>query len=73
LRRTEAWTYVPDPRYTAIAVSSVRADRRAIRFADLARDAVAARCGTVIELRGDEALAVFESTPQAVRAAVEFQ
>src|SRR6266540_5927416 len=43
------------------------------RFADLARDAVEARGGRVIELRGDEALAVFESAPQAVRAAVEFQ
>ncbi len=43
------------------------------RFADLARDAVEARCGRVIELRGDEALAVFESPGQAVRAAVEFQ
>jgi WD40 repeat protein/class 3 adenylate cyclase len=43
------------------------------RFADLARDAVEARGGRVIELRGDEALAVFESPSQAVRAAVEFQ
>jgi WD40 repeat protein/class 3 adenylate cyclase len=43
------------------------------RFADLARDAMEARNGRVIELRGDEALAVFESPVQAVRAAVEFQ
>ncbi len=43
------------------------------RFADLARDAVEARGGRVIELRGDEALAVFESPSQAVRAAIEFQ
>src|SRR6266545_649008 len=43
------------------------------RFADRARDAVEARGGRVIELRGDEALAVFESAAQAVRAAVEFQ
>ena len=43
------------------------------RFADLARDAVEARGGRVIELRGDEALAVFKSPSQAVRAAVEFQ
>lgn len=43
------------------------------KFADLARDAVEARGGEVIELRGDEALAVFASTPQAVRAALEFQ
>jgi WD40 repeat protein/class 3 adenylate cyclase len=49
------------------------AARLAKRFADLARDAVEARRGRVIELRGDEALAVFDSTAQAVRAAVEFQ
>jgi WD40 repeat protein/class 3 adenylate cyclase len=49
------------------------AARLATRFADLARDAVEARGGRVIELRGDEALAVFESTPQAVRAGLEFQ
>ena len=41
------------------------------RFAGLARDAVEARGGSVIELRGDEALAVFLSPKQAVRAAVE--
>lgn len=49
------------------------AARLAKAFADLARDAVEARSGTVIELRGDEALAVFPSTSQAVRAAVELQ
>src|SRR4029450_7905071 len=43
------------------------------RFADLARDAVEARSGLVIELRGDEALAVFDHPGQAVRAALEFQ
>jgi WD40 repeat protein/class 3 adenylate cyclase len=43
------------------------------KFADLARDSVEARGGRVIELRGDEALAVFASTGQAVRAALEFQ
>ena len=43
------------------------------RFADLARDAVAARNGSVLELRGDEALAVFGSPAQAVRAALELQ
>jgi len=47
------------------------AARLAKRFADLARDAVEARSGRVIELRGDEALAVFESCSQAVRAATE--
>jgi WD40 repeat protein/class 3 adenylate cyclase len=49
------------------------AAKLAKRFADLARDAVEGRRGRVIELRGDEALAVFDSTAQAVRAAVEFQ
>jgi WD40 repeat protein/class 3 adenylate cyclase len=49
------------------------AARLAMTFADLARDAVEARGGSVIELRGDEALAVFSSTIQAIRAAVEFQ
>ncbi|HYS82656.1 MAG TPA: AAA family ATPase, partial [Anaeromyxobacteraceae bacterium] len=49
------------------------AARLATRFADLARDSVEARGGRVIELRGDEALAVFDSTVQAVRAALELQ
>lgn len=49
------------------------AARLARRFAELARDAVAARDGRVIELRGDEALAVFESPRQAVLASVELQ
>lgn len=40
-------------------------------FAGLARDAVEARGGRVIELRGDEALAVFSSPASAVRAATE--
>ena len=47
------------------------AARLAGAFASLARDAVAARGGRVIELRGDEALAVFEAPRQAVRAAVD--
>ncbi len=37
------------------------AARLAKKFADLARDSVEARGGRVIELRGDEALAVFTS------------
>jgi adenylate cyclase len=49
------------------------AARLAKKFADLARDAVEARGGRVIELRGDEALAVFVDTAQAVRAALDFQ
>lgn len=49
------------------------AARLAKKFADVARNSVEARRGRVIELRGDEALAVFGSTAQAVRAALEFQ
>ena len=47
------------------------AARLAGRFAELARDAVEARSGRVVELRGDEVLAVFDSAAQAVRAARE--
>ena len=49
------------------------AARLAGRFAQLAREAVSARGGEVIELRGDEALAVFSSARQALRAALELQ
>src|SRR5262245_31306538 len=49
------------------------AARLASKFAALARDVVEARSGSVIELRGDEALAVFTSPAQAVRAALELQ
>ena len=38
------------------------AARLAKKFAELARDSVEARGGRVIELRGDEAFAVFSST-----------
>jgi class 3 adenylate cyclase len=51
----------------------VEATRLVERFARLARSAVNARGGEVIELRGDEALAVFASARQALRAAVELQ
>src|SRR5579884_1441277 len=47
------------------------AARLARTFAGLARDAVEARGGRVVELRGDEALAVFTSPAAAVRAAGE--
>ena len=43
------------------------------KFAVVAREAVEARGGTVVELRGDEALAVFDSARQAIRAAIELQ
>ena len=49
------------------------AGRLAARFAELAREAVAATSGKVLELRGDEALCVFPSARQALRAAVELQ
>jgi WD40 repeat protein/class 3 adenylate cyclase len=47
------------------------AARLAGRFAELARDAVEARSGRVVELRGDEVLAVFDSASQAVLSARE--
>jgi branched-chain amino acid transport system substrate-binding protein len=43
------------------------------RFAAIASDAVEARGGEVVELRGDEALCVFSSARAAVRGAVELQ
>src|SRR6266511_502383 len=49
------------------------AARLAEAFAEIAREGVEARGGEVVELRGDEALAVFSSARQAVRAAVELQ
>jgi WD40 repeat protein/DNA-binding SARP family transcriptional activator/class 3 adenylate cyclase len=49
------------------------AARLAARFAEIVRDHVEARDGSVIELRGDEALAMFRSPRQAIRAAVELQ
>src|SRR6266508_494878 len=45
----------------------------AARFADLAGQVVSSCGGQVIELRGDEALAVFGSARQALRAAAELQ
>jgi serine/threonine protein kinase/class 3 adenylate cyclase/sugar lactone lactonase YvrE len=47
--------------------------RLAARFAELARETAAEHDGQVVELRGDEALAVFTSTRQAVRAAITLQ
>jgi len=49
------------------------AARLAAAFAEIAREGVEAREGEVIELRGDEALAVFPSARQALRAAAELQ
>jgi branched-chain amino acid transport system substrate-binding protein len=45
----------------------------AATFADLAAQVVSAQGGEVIELRGDEALAVFGSARKALRGAVELQ
>jgi peptide/nickel transport system substrate-binding protein len=49
------------------------AGKLAAKFADIAREGVEARDGTLLELRGDEALCVFASPRQAIRAAVELQ
>jgi ABC-type transport system substrate-binding protein/class 3 adenylate cyclase len=43
------------------------------RFAELTRDTIGAYGGSLLELRGDEALCVFESPRQALRCAVELQ
>jgi WD40 repeat protein/DNA-binding SARP family transcriptional activator/class 3 adenylate cyclase len=49
------------------------AARLAAKFADIVREHVENRGGSMIELRADGALAVFRSPRQAVRAAVELQ
>ena len=49
------------------------AARLAAKFAEVTREGVESRGGRVIELRGDEALAVFTSARAAVRAAVDLQ
>jgi class 3 adenylate cyclase len=45
----------------------------AARFSEIVRDGVQLRGGELIEIRGDEALAVFDSARQAIRAAVDLQ
>ena len=45
----------------------------AAKFAEIAREGVEAHGGEVIELRGDEALAIFVSAREALRAAVDLQ
>jgi len=45
----------------------------AARFSEIVHDGVEVRGGQLIELRGDEALAVFDSARQAIRAAVDLQ
>jgi branched-chain amino acid transport system substrate-binding protein len=49
------------------------ASELARRFAGIANEAVEARGGEVVELRGDEALCVFASARSAVQGAVELQ
>ena len=49
------------------------AGRLATAFAELARETITSSGGELIELRGDEALCVFGSARQALRAAVELQ
>ena len=49
------------------------AAKLAAKFADIAREIVEARGGTLLELRGDEALCVFSSTREAIRSAVDLQ
>jgi YVTN family beta-propeller protein len=49
------------------------AAKLAAKFADIAREIVEARGGTLLELRGDEALCVFASTREAIRAAIDLQ
>ncbi len=49
------------------------AAKLAARFAEVVREGVERRHGSVIELRGDEALCVFTSARQAIRAAVDLQ
>src|SRR5215208_6102572 len=49
------------------------AAKLAAKFAEIAREIVQARGGKLLELRGDEALCVFSSTREAIRAAVDLQ
>jgi len=49
------------------------AARLAAKFSCLVGDGVEAHGGEVVEIRGDEALAVFTSARQAIRAAVDLQ
>ncbi len=49
------------------------AARLATKFAAIAREVLESRGGTVVELRGDEALVVFDSARQAIRASIDLQ
>jgi len=49
------------------------AAKLAAKFADISREVIEGRGGTLLELRGDEALCVFSSAREAIRAAVDLQ
>jgi DNA-binding SARP family transcriptional activator/class 3 adenylate cyclase/ABC-type glycerol-3-phosphate transport system substrate-binding protein len=49
------------------------AARLAERFLSIARERVESHSGAIVEVRGDEILAVFDSAREAVRAAVDLQ
>ncbi|CAN5597834.1 hypothetical protein BH23CHL6_BH23CHL6_09810 [soil metagenome] len=49
------------------------ASRLTGKFAEICREGIEAWGGTLLELRGDEALGVFESPRWALRCAVELQ
>jgi class 3 adenylate cyclase/streptogramin lyase len=49
------------------------AAKLAAKFADIAREIVEARGGKLLELRGDEALCVFVSAREAIRATIDLQ
>jgi class 3 adenylate cyclase len=49
------------------------AAKLAAKFASIARETVEPRGGSVVELRGDEALVVFSSPREALRAAMDLQ
>src|SRR4029453_10085797 len=57
--------------------TQVRGDEAAAKLAaevpDIPREVIEARGGTLLELRGDEALCVFASAREAIRAAVDAQ
>ena len=59
-------------RFTALHGDDA-ASRLAGRFAEIVAEGVEAWGGELVELRGDEALAAFESARRALRAAVELQ
>jgi DNA-binding SARP family transcriptional activator/class 3 adenylate cyclase/ABC-type glycerol-3-phosphate transport system substrate-binding protein len=43
------------------------------RFVAIAREGIESRAGTIVEVRGDEILAVFDSAREAIRAALDLQ